>query len=282
MIVYRKTLMLLIIICFQARHGAEAQEWEFGLQGGGSGYMGDLNPENPFAFNDWSAGAFVKYNFNHTWGLRGNFAYANIYAYDGDSKVQQRRERNLGFFGDVMEASLLVDFNFFKWLPQRGRIVYTPYIFAGIGGISFNPKWYAPYTPGETPRVVNLRDAQTEYHPNHNASPYSKYAFSIPFGAGFKYNLRGPWSVGIEVGYRLAVTDYLDDVSGNYPASPPPFLPVTISVSDWEYLTFRRRPNPTGMLSGTQRGDGRPYDSFMTVGITLSYTIFKGGCPEWR
>ena len=243
--------------------------------------MGDLNPENPFAFNDWAAGAFVKYNFNHTLGLRGNFAYANIYAYDGESKVQQRRERNLGFFGDVKEVSLLVDFNFFKWLPQRGRIVYTPYIFAGVGGISFNPRWYVPYAPGETPRAVNLRDAQTEYHPDDNSAPYSKYAFSIPFGAGFKYNLRGPWSLGIEVGYRLALTDHLDDVSGNYPdpAFPPPSLPSTISVSNWQYLAYR---GSLAAVSNAQRGDGRPYDSFMTIGLTLSYTIFKGGCPEWQ
>lgn len=256
-----------------------AQEWELALQGGSSGYMGDLNLENPLAFNDWSAGLSAKYNINHTWGVRANFAYANTFAYEGDSRVAQRQERNLGFFGAIKEASLLVDFNFFRWLPQRGRIVYTPYIFAGVGGITFNPQWYLPYTAGETPEKVNLRDAQTEYHPTENPDPYGSYAISIPFGAGFKYNLRGPWSVGIELGYRLALTDYLDDVSGNYPdlAQPPPFLPI--SMSDWRYLTYR---DSNAAIAGTQRGDGRPYDSFMTIGITLSYTIFRGGCPEWQ
>src|SRR5690606_2293834 len=97
--------------------------------GGGSGYMGDLNPENPLAFNEWAAGASVKYNLNHTWVIRGNFAYANTYAHDKNSSLPQRRDRNLAFFGAIKEAAILVDFNFFKWLPQRGRIVYTPYIF---------------------------------------------------------------------------------------------------------------------------------------------------------
>lgn len=235
-----------------------AQEWEFGLQGGASGYMGDINPENPLAFNDWAAGAFVKYNFDHTWGIRGNFAYANTYADDWYSRVQQRHERNLGFFGPIMEASLLVDFNFFKWLPQRGRVVYTPYIFAGVGGIQFEPKWYRVLDPSiPTVETINLRDYKTE------GVDYKNRAITIPFGAGFKYNLRGPWSVGIELGYRLAFTDYLDDVSGNY-------------------VDNRLVSNPSGAPVGTQRGDGRPYDSFMTVGITLSYTIFKGGCPEWQ
>jgi len=264
----------MLFIAFQFMNAC-AQEWEFGLQGGSSGYMGDLNPENPLAFNDWSAAAFAKYNFNHTWGLRGNFAYANLFAYDGYSRFEQRRNRNLGFLGAVKEAALLVDFNFFKWLPQRGRIVYTPYIFAGIGGISFNPKWYLPYVAGETPQKVNLRDMQTEYDAVHNPQPYAKYAISVPFGAGFKYNLRGSWSVGVELAYRLTLTDYLDDVSGNYGTLPSQDFDQGI----WRALAYGNSPNA---LPGTQRGDGRPYDSFMTVGFTLSYTIFKGGCPEWQ
>lgn len=248
-----------------------AQEWEFGLQGGASGYMGDINPENPLAFNDWAAGAFVKYNFDHTWGIRGNFAYANTYAYDAHSRVQQRRERNLGFFGPIMEAALLVDFNFFKWLPQRGRVVYTPYIFAGVGGIQFEPKWYNVLDPSVP--TINLRNYTTE---NIN---YKNRAITIPFGAGFKYNLRGPWSVGIELGYRLAFTDYLDDVSGTYPnlSYANRGNDLATYLADPSTAVPYMPPSP-----GTQRGDGRPYDSFMTVGITLSYTIFKGGCPEWQ
>lgn len=268
---------LIMLVAFFGLAAADAQEWEFGIQGGGSGYMGDLNPENPLAFNDWSAGAFVKYNINHTWGLRGNFAYANTYAYDGDSRIAQRQARNLGFFGSIAEASLLLDFNFFKWLPQRGRIVYTPYIFAGFGGIAFNPKWWLPGPANGEYERVNLRDMQTEYHEQDNPRPYGRYAFTVPFGAGFKYNLRGPWSVGVELGYRLALTDYLDDVGGNYPMSPPPSL--SISRADWDYLAYRGSPIA---VPGAQRGDGRPYDSFMTIGITLSYTLFKGGCPEWQ
>src|SRR5690606_33374091 len=184
-----RTTLLLFTFLFPLI--AAAQEWELGVQGGASGYMGDINPENPLAYNDWAAGASVKYNFNHTWGIRGNFAFANTYAYDGDSRVQQRRDRQLGFFGPIMEGSVVVDFNFFKWLPQRGRIVYTPYIFAGVGGILFEPKWY-DLTVAERPEIY-LRDEETE------GFFYENRAISIPFGAGFKYNLRGPWTVGVEL-----------------------------------------------------------------------------------
>src|SRR5690606_2704093 len=253
------------------------QVWEIRLQGGASGYMGDLNPENPIAFNDWSAAFMVKYNIDHTWGLRANFAYANIWAADHNSGVAQRRNRNLSFFGEVKEVSLIADFNFFRWLPQRGRLVYTPYIFAGIAGIAFEPKNYLP-SSGET---IKLRELQTEYDPILNPAKYRTRAIAIPFGAGFKYNLRGPWSVGVEVGYRVALTDYLDDVSGNYAKAPN--FPSNINFSDWFWLTYGHAPaTPSTVGVGTQRGDGRPNDSYMTAGITLSFTLFKGGCPEWR
>ena len=262
---------------------AYAQEFEVGVQGGASGYMGDLNPENPLAYNDWGAGIMVKYNINHTWGIRANLNYANIGANDADSKVEQRQQRGLSFFGHVTEASLVADFNFFRWLPQRGRVVYTPYIFAGIAGIQFEPKGYLPSNGKE----VKLRDVMTEQDANGTSTSYGKYALAIPFGVGFKYNLRGPWSVGVEIGYRLALTDYLDDVSGFYPTpgsegTPPKNVTAADWPDDWHKLAFGGLSTASPLPSGTQRGDGRPYDSYMTAGITLSYTIFRGGCPEWR
>src|SRR5690606_11325139 len=142
--------------------------------------------------------------------------------------------------------------------------------------IQLEPKNYLP-SSGEK---VKLREMQTEYDILFNQDRYGKHALAIPFGVGFKYNLRGPWSVGVEVGYRLAFTDYLDDVSGVYPHPiSPSDLPGNATAVDWHYLTYR---DTQTAFPGTQRGDGRPYDSYMTASITLSFTIFKGGCPEWR
>src|SRR5690554_78270 len=119
--------MLFVAICLSlAIPKAKAQDWEIGAFVGASGYMGDLNPENPFAYNDGGAGLSVKYNLSSTWGIRANVSYSRIHADDRHSSVAQRRARGLNFSGYVTEAAALVDFNFFRFLPQRGRNSYTP------------------------------------------------------------------------------------------------------------------------------------------------------------
>src|SRR5690606_32735513 len=105
--------------------------------------------------------------------------------------------------GYVTEAAALFDFNFFRFLPQRGRNSYTPYLFAGVGFIDFSPSWENP-------------DGEWSEHANEELEG-NNFPLSIHFGAGFKYNLRGPWTVGVEVGYRQTFTDYLDAVSGMEP-----------------------------------------------------------------
>lgn len=246
--------MLFVAVCMLLVFPkANAQDWEIGAFVGASGYMGDLNPENPLAYNDVGVALSGKYNLNATWGIRANFSYSRMHADDKHSAVAQRRERGLNFSGYVAEAAVLVDFNFFRFLPQRGRRSYTPYLFAGLGGIHFNPEWTA--SGGRFVWEDMLQGFEKDDGADEGIKKPTRYALAIPFGAGFKYNLRGPWTVGVEVGYRQTFTDYLDAVSGRKPQE-----------TEKRWL----------------QGDGRPTDSYMTAGFTISYTIFKGGCPEWR
>lgn len=280
--------MLCVCVC----PAVQAQDWEFAATGGTSGYLGDINPKNPFYFNDWTVGASVKYNFNPTWGLRLKGDFVNIWGSDHRARNSElRRERNLGFFNSISELSAVVDFNFFNFTPQTGRIVYTPYVYAGLGTIMHDPVYR-----GQDGRYTGakLREIMTE------GELYSRYAVVLPFGVGFKYNLRGPWTIGIEGGYRLTTTDFLDDVRGGYvdydkfpvynryeePIYPRYINPTNNELERLSQAEWQSIANPSGRpyldVQGTQRGDGRPFDSYMTVGFTVSYTIFKGGCPEWR
>jgi hypothetical protein len=74
-------IMLLLFISFNL----QAQTWEIGGSIGGSGYMGDLNPNNPLKLSGIAAGGFVKRNFNRYLALRLNYTHGDIQGNDANS-----------------------------------------------------------------------------------------------------------------------------------------------------------------------------------------------------
>lgn len=259
-----------------------AQTWEFGLLGGASGYMGDLNPDNPFKFNDWAAGAMGRYNFNSNYSVRLNLIRANIH---GSSRHfgedTEEYGRNLAFQSPLYEASLTGELNFFKFIPCFDRVYYTPYLFAGVGVARFNPQ---RRVDGE---LVTLYDKPTEVYEQpyfSNTEKYSRTTVLLPLGVGFKYNFRGPWTLGLELGYRFTLSDHLDDVAGMYPDFVSPesiYAPEYrgITVYDRDLAMLLANPSSVDRPAGSMRGDSRNQDSYMVLNVTVSYAIFKKGCP---
>lgn len=271
MLIIRKKIFLLIavlLLCFTVN--GYCQDWELGLHGGMSGYIGELNQSNPAQFNDWALGLFVRKNLSRSWALRFNFLRANAHGDAAKNENAYIQQQDFYFKSPIYEASIVGEFNFFKFEPSYGRISYTPYLFAGIGGFHFQPKNYN--FDGD---LVNLQPYQTE------GVNYNRFALNIPFGVGFRYNLRGPWTAGVELGYRIAFTDYLDDISGTY-LHPYSVVPEKSTLSD-EWLSQRRHfMDPSQQMEvGTQRGDGRKRDAYMMATFTLSYAIFRAGCPVY-
>jgi hypothetical protein len=121
----------------------------------------------------------------------------------------------------------------------------------------------------------NLRFYRTE----GQNEPYKNYALTVPYGVGFKVRLKENWGLFSQIGYRSAFTDYLDDVSGKYPGAdnPPADGDRGLMLSD-----PNRGPLVSGIprrtLSGTQRGDFRKRDTYMFVGIGISYTFVSQKC----
>ena len=104
---------------------------------------------------------------------------------------------------------------------------------------------------------------------------YKRRALSIPYGAGYKYNVAGNWNLITELGYRTAFSDNLDDVSGKYPdylINPPSFYGLDGLLSDPSVTPVTGR-------AGFQRGDFRNRDTYMFLGISLTYTFVSQKCP---
>lgn len=243
---------------------AQAQTWEIGVTGGGMGYIGDLNQNNYLKINDPAFGFQIKRNFDSYWSLKLAALQGKVSHDDSKSKYAQEVNRNLSFYSPISEGSLTVEFNFldygFDFMQKR----ITPFVFSGIALTLFNPK--TDYK-GST---YELKYYDTE------GFDYKTTAYSIPFGAGVKYNFGKYFNITSEIGYRNLSTDYLDDVSGVYPTATqlqdntPQKTMVRQSLAD--------RSINQNAVPGSQRGDFRKKDGYVFVGITLSYTFVSQNC----
>ena len=261
----RNIQYLLFLLVFSG-FNLKAQTYEVGITGGGAGYIGDLNQTSTLKLSGISAGAFVKMNLDPYWGLGIHYNYGRITADDANSANEYFRDRNLNFHTPINEASLQLEFNFLDYFAGGGLKKFTPYVYAGLGMILFNPK--ATYNGDEFELRFYATEGQTK--------AYKNYALTIPYGAGMKFKMNENWGISTQIGYRTSNTDYLDDVSNRYPD------PNSWSGRERE-TTSRLLSNPSNAFSlndvaATQRGDFRKRDTYMFVGIGISYTFVSQKC----
>lgn len=256
-------VLLFFMLIFVCCYTANAQTWELGGTAGASGYIGDFNPTNPLKFTDVALGFFVKRNFNGFFSAKVNYTHGNIRGADSLSSNQQMRDRNLSFHSSLDEYSLTGELNFIKYIPEVGSNKFTPFIFAGIGLVKYEPM--ALYKGQE----YELRSLMTE----GQTKPYNNQTVAIPYGAGFKYNFSGKWNFIVDLGYRNLNTGYLDDVNSVYPNQSLLPSAASIALSD-------RSGEKSGVYTGSagsQRGNMRA-DSYMVLGFTISYTFVTQKC----
>lgn len=234
---FRNVILLLTFTLALPNLSLKAQDWEALASLGLSGYIGEYNPGNILKINSFTLDGGAKYNFNPTWGIRGSLAVIGV-----NGKANYTVNPGLPVIAPdeafksktLVEISILPEFNFFKFEPNQSKNVMTPYIFAGVGGVLF---------PREKQRVGQRKTTKTSLKP------------VIPFGAGFKYNLKGSLSINSFISYRIAGTGSLD----NYLAPMP--------RKDSGGVRFLDKVNST--------------DKYTTFQIGITYTFFKEGCPIW-
>src|SRR5690606_31862231 len=136
-----------------------------------------------YKFNSFSGSIGAKYNFNPTWGVRGDLSVLGI---KGDGK--QLTEPLLAastFKNTLKEFTALAEFNFFKFEPTKRKAAYTPYVFAGLGAV------------GSAPTVMTQESITSNGTVISNDIKKHEQIIRpvIIYGAGFKYNLKGSLSI---------------------------------------------------------------------------------------
>lgn len=198
----------------------QAQQVELGGGLGGMLYKGDVSPNLNPRFYLPAGNLFFRYNVSRSFSARAGIAIGGIRAEDRVSKDPFQQARNLSFRTRVSEATLDLEYFFRDWKMIRKVKNWSPYVFGGVGFMAYSPR-----KEGGS-RIV------------------------YPLGLGVKYEIRRPWSIGLEFGTRFTRNDDLDGLA------LAPGAPKLVS------------------------GNPALSDSYTYTALTLSYTFYRITCPE--
>lgn len=203
--------------------GAQAQKIELGAGLGGMLYKGDVSPRLNPRFYRPAASLFFRYNATRSLSLRAGLGIGGLRGDDQYSRDPLQQARGYSFRSNISEATVDIAYNFLNYKPQPKVKNWTPYVFAGAG-------------------LFNVRNSVVRI----------RGALAFPVGVGIKYEIRRPWSVGVEFGTRFTKNDYLDGLGER-----------TFGIT-------------TNKLA---QGNPALSDSYTYTAITVSYTFYKIVCP---
>jgi hypothetical protein len=225
---------------------------ELGFFGGGSYYIGDLNPRRHFLANHPAGGIYFRYMNNYRFAFRFGFNYGTVSGDDAASTEADQLERNLNFTSKVYELHSLAEFNFVEYRIGHNRYRFTMFIFGGLGGNYTDPR----------SNTGNGYESVRELRTEGQGKSYPKYQLVVPFGIGIKWSIAKNCGLGLEWGPRRTFTDYLDDVSGVYPDVTPDAGVV----------------NPKA-IPGSMRGNPTTRDWYFFYGVTLTFKLRESNRP---
>lgn len=247
---------------------------EMGFFGGGSYYIGDLNPNKHFVYSKPAFGAIFRYNLTKRYSLRFTGTYGNVYGQDADSDDPFLVQRNLNFKTKIMELAFGIEIDLFNYNINNMKEPITPYFFYEIAYYKINP---TGSLNGEDYTLQNL-GTEGQGTPLSDKNPYKLNQISIPLGIGLKFNLKPRLAISIEYGIRKTFTDYIDDVSGNY------VDPDLLRAYNGSLAAELSDPSTGSSLSnvGFNRGNSSNKDWYSFYGVMLTFKPFKENVCSMR
>lgn len=255
-----QVILLATMLCSAFR--SYSQDVEIGVFGGGSYYIGELNPDRHFFFTKPAFGVNARFNVDDRWsvklgGYRGTLS--------GDDAIRKTNElRNLRFTTTLTEFSAVAELNYMEYFIGSSNHYFTPYLYAGPALFHFNPK--AEYMGN----MISLHDVGTEGQTIGQGKKYNLFGFAAVFGFGVKYSIGSRLGFTLDWGMRKAFTDFLDDVSGKYAdfsQSAGLVTDATLVLSD----PSARKHEPF-----VQRGNPENNDWYSIAGLTIIYRFTIG------
>jgi hypothetical protein len=255
--------------------------WDFGVNASAANYLGDIGGKSEsrrnfvadmkLAKTRWNFGGFARYKWRPKLSLK--------VADDKLSTNPGRMLRNFNFRNDIIDLGFTGQYFFYEnndlGNTYRYRNGFRAYLFAGLGAFYTNPK---TLYQGDW---VALQPLATE------GVSYRKFVMNIPMGVGFYFTFNKRNRLGFEINYRKTFTDYIDDISGDYPSTLPTDYDPGIIFRTNELRTTNPQAiadNPEAYYShmpGNKRGGNNYKDAYLTMGLSYSY-VLRGKASFYR
>ncbi|MDV3307784.1 MAG: DUF6089 family protein [Cyclobacteriaceae bacterium] len=248
-------LLLPLISRAQTFYGYGSQQRSLILHGGlgTSSYFGDLKDPGDLIDAKPTVSIGLQNYFWPRLSVRGELSMFTLKGDDASSDDPGRQVRNLSFKSTNFELNMVFMADLF---PHAGRRFYqrpnfNAYAFAGVGLMYMNPRAEL------NGKMYALQPLKTE-----NVS-YSRFQPVIPYGIGFRIKVNPFMNIGIESGWRLTFTDYIDDVSTVHPDKTG-WDPIRAQLSDRSDVGFK---------PGHVRGDPNNNDAFHSLTLKIEYYL---------
>jgi len=258
-----------------------AQRHEVGIFAGGANVIGDIGRTNyinplPVSYGSnslgdripFAVGAIYRFNFNPYMGVRFNGIFSRVVGADASAPEYYKRERNYAFKNNIIEGSLVLEYNFFDINDEHGK-KHSPYIFAGVGAFMYDKLLYNvdnSFARDPNGVIIDPDIIQTDI----TTRTEKETNFTVPFGAGYKLKYRGNFVISAEVGFRYTQTDNLDHSFA--------------SESDFNFNTDPGLNQDavnqlnSNIIKSRQVGNMSNHDWYVFTGITLTYTFGRPPC----
>ena len=258
-------LLVLSVIHFQHLHAQRIYVTAFY---GASNYKGDLQERSLYFFQSRSAFSF-GFNVEVTSRIfiKGEYSSGTLYA--SDRYNPKNRLRNLSFYSDLEEFSIVGEYNAF----DLNEYALTPFVFAGLGYIKFNPYNILP----NGARIL-LSELDTEGQGFfEDRKKYNLNTWCVPLGGGLQWRISNKLRLAAQIGFRFTGTDYIDDVSKTY--IDKDLLQQKRGANAVTYA-YRGDLLPGGQpypAAGTPRGNPKNNDMYIFAGGSVMYLLQAHG-----
>ena len=253
----KKYILIAIAFCFMQT--IFAQRHELGISLGGANVIGDVGRGyyiNPFPTRldanrtilfPISFGGLYRFNLNPYMGLRANLSYSKVGASDHLVKEQYKLDRNANFKNEIIEGSVLFEYNFMP-INEDQKFAHAPYLFFGVGIANFKSNYY-----DISKDKTNLESKFERLN-----------KVVLPFGVGYKVKFNYNWVISLETGFRYTGHDNLD-------FNNPRFTDKLLEAG-------KENEHIQEIIDSKTYGDIKNKDWYVLTGLTLTYTFGRPAC----